>query len=742
MIKRNEPAELVRRRTRAEEGALVIPASASMDGPSDPLACALKELQTYKEVHEARARLLAYARSHSLDEVMEKTLDEVEKITGSVIGFYHFVDPDQKSLTLQNWSTRTKNEFCKALGSGSHYQIAQAGVWVDCVRQRKPVIHNDYASLPHRKGLPPGHAAVIRELVVPVIKEGMIVAILGVGNKPTDYGEQDVTTVSLFAELIWDITERKKAEELMQKNLDVLNEIGSTAKIGGWALDVETGVPTWTDETFRIFEIEKTVHNEPRLTEGVAFYAPASMPIIEQAVLRAIEYGESYDLDLELITMKGNHRWVHTTGKAYQENGETKRLAGIIQDITERKQAEQREKELREKLERAARMESLGVLAGGVAHDLNNVLGPMVMLPELIAEYVERCGDLADPEHEDTLESIQAVKASAARASAMVSDLVVMGRRGQFHQVPVNVNKVVAQLLDSKQVKAMQAKRPDVQVSKELLDDPLWCIGSDSRLLRVLANLVGNAAEAIDGQGDVTVRTGRQVLTKLQHGYEDVPAGDYVTIEVEDTGCGIDAKTLTRMFEPFYSTKTPCERSGSGLGLSVVSGLVKDHAGFLDVKSEPGKGTMFTIYLPSASAGDVAAVSDVENLPGGHEKILVVDDEPGQQFLSRRALKKLGYNAETVSSGEDAVALFGVAAQGCKSAPFDLVMMDMIMKGVDGLSACKTILKLFPKQRILIVSGHAPDNLVAEVKALGLDWLHKPYAATDLARTVRASLDR
>ena len=161
----------------------------------------------------ARLRLLQLAGTHSLDELLQATLDEAEALTGSLIGFYHFLKADQETLSLQNWSTRTMAEFCKAKGKGSHYDLAAAGVWVDCIHERGPVIHNDYASLPHRKGMPPEHAQVVRELVVPVFRGDKIMAILGVGNKPLDYTSEDVETVSLLADLAWEITERKRMEE-------------------------------------------------------------------------------------------------------------------------------------------------------------------------------------------------------------------------------------------------------------------------------------------------------------------------------------------------------------------------------------------------------------------------------------------------------------------------------------------------------------------------------------------------
>lgn len=180
----------------------------------------ITERKRTENVMSARMRLLQFAATHTMDELLEATLDEAEALTESLIGFYVFLLADQKTLSLQNWSTRTKREFCKAEGKGLHYDISDAGVWVDCIHQRRPVIHNDYASIPHRKGLPPGHAPLIRELVVPVFRGENIVAILAVGNKTTDYTSRDVETVSLLADLAWSIVEKKRADEKVLSSLE------------------------------------------------------------------------------------------------------------------------------------------------------------------------------------------------------------------------------------------------------------------------------------------------------------------------------------------------------------------------------------------------------------------------------------------------------------------------------------------------------------------------------------------
>ena len=191
---------------------------------------------------EARLRLIECSLDHSLEEVLVATLDEVETITDSRIGFYHFLEADQRTLALQVWSTRTSRELCQAAGRGRHYDVGDAGVWVDCIHQRQPVIHNDYSALAHRKGLPAGHAPVSRELVVPVFRAGLIVAVLGVGNKPSPYTDTDVDTVTRLADLGWEVAERRRAEENLGRSRAELNAIYDHAPVMMCVLDADRRV--------------------------------------------------------------------------------------------------------------------------------------------------------------------------------------------------------------------------------------------------------------------------------------------------------------------------------------------------------------------------------------------------------------------------------------------------------------------------------------------------------------------
>lgn len=198
-----------------------------------------------EDIMQARSRLLEFAASHSMDELLKITLDKIEALTGSTVGFYHLIEPDQKTLSLQNWSTNTLKNMCTTEGRGFHYDIAQAGVWADCIHQLRPVIHNDYESLPHRKSLPEGHPPVIRELVVPIIRGNIIKAIIGVGNKPTNYDDNDIEITSQLGDLSWDIVERKKAEKELEKNQNELKAIIDGSPIPQFVIDQNHHVIHW-----------------------------------------------------------------------------------------------------------------------------------------------------------------------------------------------------------------------------------------------------------------------------------------------------------------------------------------------------------------------------------------------------------------------------------------------------------------------------------------------------------------
>lgn len=272
----------------------------------------------------------------------------------------------------------------------------------------------------------------------------------------------------------------------------------------------------------------------------------------------------------------------------------------------------------------------------------------------------------------------------------------------------------------------------------DLEPDLLNISGSSVHLGKALFNLVSNASEAMPKGGTLTIKTFNQYLDRPIQGYDEVREGDYVVLSVSDTGEGIPADDLKRIFEPFY-TKKVMGRSGTGLGLAVVWGTVKDHYGYINVQSEEGKGSTFTLYLPVTReeiSTDPARVSFSEYMGNG-ESILVVDDVKGQRALAEEILKKLNYTVKSVSRGEEAVAYL-------KAHKVDLLVLDMIMDpGMDGLETYKRILEIHPRQKAIIVSGFSESDRVHSAQALGAGaYVKKPYIMEKMGLAVRKELDR
>lgn len=331
---------------RMKGGRWLFFTAAALHDADGRIAGAVETLQDITErrraesINMARLRLLQFAATHSLDELLEATLNEAEGLTGSHIGFYHFLEADQRTLSLQSWSTGTKAGYCTAQGKGLHYDVSTAGVWVDCVRERRPVVHNDYASLPHRKGYPTGHAPVVRELVVPVFRGDKIVAILGVGNKPQDYLPGDVEAVSLLADLAWDIAERKRTEEALREREERFRDLYENAPNAYFSVGVDGRILRCNHRAGELlgYTVEELVGRPV-----MALYADtAHGKELATRVLQRFQAGERVrDQELQMHTADGTPVWISLTVDAVRDaQGRIVESRSMVVDITERKLAE------------------------------------------------------------------------------------------------------------------------------------------------------------------------------------------------------------------------------------------------------------------------------------------------------------------------------------------------------------------------------------------------------------------
>jgi PAS domain S-box-containing protein len=399
-------------------------------------------------------------------------------------------------------------------------------------------------------------------------------------------------------------------------------------------------------------------------------------------------------------------------------------------DMSAIRRAEQEKESLLTQLQRAQKMEALGTLAGGVAHDLNNILGGLVSYPELLLMQLPAESPLRKP--------ILTIQKSGEKAAAIVQDLLTLARRGVSTTEVVNLNEVISDYLKTPEHQRLELTHPNIRFKTHLADDLLNIMGSPVHLSKTLMNLVSNAAEAIPDTGIVFISTMNLYVDRPIRGYDDLKEGDYVIFEVSDTGTGIPPTDLERIFEPFYTRKV-MGRSGTGLGLAVVWGTVKDHNGYIDVQSSPEAGTVFRLYFPVVRKEVSKTVADrpAEAYSGNGEAILVVDDMEEQREIACQILTKLGYRPHCVSSGEEAVAYL-------KSRSVDLVVLDMIMQpGMDGLETYKRITGLHPGQKAILVSGYSETDRVLEAQEYGAGaYVKKPFHFETLGLAVKTELAR
>jgi len=541
----------------------------------------------------ARLELSEYAHSHSMEEVLRRTLDEAERLTGGTIGFFHFLDEDQVTLSLQTWSSNTLASMCSAEGAGMHYPLDRAGVWVDCVRERQPVIHNDYKSLAHRRGLPPGHAEVLRELLVPVTRGDRIVAILGTGNKPTDYDGRDVEVVSLLANLAWDIVLHKRAEEALRQRERDLAKAQEVAHVGSWHLDLRHNQLTWSDEVYRIFGLEPGAFGAT-FEAFLARVHPEDRGGVQRAYESAVRDGTRYELVHRVVRPDGEIRVVRERSEELREAGEVVRSVGTVLDITDLALAQENLRRLNADLERRVRERTAALeasraelerlnemknqLLGMAAHDLRN---PLAVIQGFSALLEEQCLGPLSTQQVDVLARI---RASSRYMLDLVNDLLdvsaIEAGRVELRRAPEDLLAVVRDAVTAGQLLARPKEISLTLVAQQELPPIAF---DRTRIEQVLSNLLGNAIKHSP--------RGARVEVDIRRGEDEA------LICVRDQGRGVQPGA--GLFQAFGEGKsgTAGEKS-TGLGLAIARRMVKAHGGRIWLESASGAGACFWVALP------------------------------------------------------------------------------------------------------------------------------------------------
>jgi len=535
------------------------------------------------------------------------------------------------------------------------------------------------------------------------------------------------------AELREEITQRKLSEEALRESEERYHRITDAVTDYIFTSYIEDG------------KVVKTVHGpgciavtgysaEEFAADSYLWFnmvSPEDHDCVKKYASRIL-IGKNLDPVEHRIRRKdGRVRWVLNTPVPHHDSsGALISYDGLISDITLRKQAEEEKRSLAERLQRAEKMEALGQLAGGVAHDLNNVLGILSGYSELLLEEI--------PEGSRSRGHVEKILQSTEKGAAIIQDLLTLARRGVTASDAINLNLIVSGFLKAPVFEKMKDYHPRVTFRTECDKELLNIKGSSVHLEKTLINLVSNAAESISGIGEVTIRTESRYIDKPLRGYDEVKEGDYAVLTVSDTGMGIPAENREKIFEPFYTKKT-MGRSGTGLGLAIVWGTVKDHNGYIDLQTEVGEGTTFTLYFPVTREELIAQPQKepIERYMGNGESVLVVDDIAEQRDIAARLLTRLGYQVHAVSGGEEAVEYL----EGNKA---DILVLDMIMApGIDGLETYQRVLEINPKQKAIIVSGFSETERVRKAQEIGAGaYVKKPYVMEKIGVAIRDELNR
>ncbi len=452
-------------------------------------------------------------------------------------------------------------------------------------------------------------------------------------------------------------------------------------------------------------------------------------------------------VNLMILFLPLDTPWIHAYGKDYKirfcaayllvvamtfvyENERRKSQANLENERNDLEREKKERKELEARLVRSQKMEALGLLAGGVAHDLNNVLSAIVGYPDILLMRLPEDSDLRRP--------LNVMRASGLKAAAIVQDLLTLARRGVTNFDVLDLNALVGEYLHSPELEKLKACHPKVEIRTDLQADLRNIKGSAIHLKKSLMNLVSNAAEALPDGGLVEIKTQNMTVDRQCEKHRDMAEGDYVVLHVADNGISIDKEDLEKIFEPFY-TKKKMGHSGTGLGLAVVWGTVQDHQGYIHVNSEITQGTLMTLYFPATE--DCLGLSD-ENISlndyrGNGERILVVDDMLAQREITSEMLTALGYRVASLASGEEAVAFM-------RENKADIVILDMIMDpGIDGLETYARLRAVQPDIKTLLVSGYSETGRVKNAQRLGAGgYVKKPFSIETIGLAVQKELKR
>ncbi|MEW6266723.1 MAG: PAS domain S-box protein [Thermodesulfobacteriota bacterium] len=526
--------------------------------------------------------------------------------------------------------------------------------------------------------------------------------------------------------MIVDISEREAVERALRASEARLLEAQQIARVGNWHYEVKTGQAYWSKTAAEIYGFSD-VDRLPLGWKHEALVHPDDLALVKANIDLAWRTGSPLDFEYRIVLPDQTIRHIHSLARCQMdETGQVLAASGTIQDISDRKKVEEEKVRLESQLRQVQKMEAIGTLAGGIAHDFNNTLTAIIGFTELAL--------LETTEGSSPQNHLKFVLKAGERAKDLVGQILSFSRRTEEERAPVDLQSLVKEAL-----RFIRASLPvTITIKDNYTAEERVVLADPTQIHQLLMNLCTNAAHAMREKGgllEISLEN-TEVDENMAGRYIEVKPGSYLRLSVRDTGQGMSREIMDRIFDPFFTTKAPGE--GTGLGLAVVHGIVRNHDGAIKVYSEPGHGSVFHIYLPLVEGEAVADRSALAlAMPGGSERILFVDDEEMIVVLYQEILEFIGYRVTGCTSSLEALEAF-------KSGPdnFDLVITDQTMPNLTGLELAKRLLKIRPDVPIILCTGFSHQVSAEMALSRGIKrFLMKPLVVRDLSRVIRAVLD-
>lgn len=525
-----------------------------------------RALEKHLESINVRLRLMEFSLAHKTKDFLRYALDEICSLLSSTIGFFHFVEADQEHISLQAWSSLTLEKFCTAAPTENHYAISKAGLWTECIRQRKTVLHNDYASVPGKKGLPPGHSEVVRQLCAPIFRDQKIVAILGVGNKTTQYNETDSRLAEYMGDVVFSLYEAERAKEISRENSSLLERYFSSS-LDLLCIADSSGTfhrlnPQWSDVLgYNIKDLEGK--------SFLQFVHPDDLESTLKEMAHLREHAQVLNFTNRYRAMNGSYHWIE-----WRSFPEGNMIYAVARDITKVKQTElEHERLIKELQQKNGELERF---AYTVSHDLKS---PLVTIQGFATSVSE---DLVSGDHQGVTDGLMHIHAATIKMGRLLQDILQLSRLGRETAafLPTSLNTVLQEVKD-----LLHGALESQQIELVLAPGLPVVMGDALRLRELFQNLCENAIKY------------RNPKIKAEIHVSCAIKEDMNVIEVSDNGIGIEPRHLTVIFDLFR--KLNPRTDGTGVGLALVKRIAELHFGQVEARSEGlGKGSTFAVSLP------------------------------------------------------------------------------------------------------------------------------------------------